>query len=86
MGRATQGVKLIKVDDGDSIAAITQLDEQEEDTEFDEAAVVTDENGNVTEKEVKEISLDTTETITTETETYQDPTEEDDTVEPEEEA
>ena len=86
LGRATQGVKLIKVDDGDSIAAITQLDEQEEDTEFDEAAVVTDENGNVTETEVKEISLDTTETITTETETSQDPTEEDDTVEPEEEA
>ena len=27
--RATQGVRLIKVDDGDSIAAITQLDEQE---------------------------------------------------------
>ena len=30
-GRATQGVKLIRVDDGDEIAAITQLDEQEED-------------------------------------------------------
>ena len=29
-GRATQGVKLIKVDDGDEIAAITQLDEMEE--------------------------------------------------------
>ena len=29
-GRATQGVKLIKVDEGDEIAAITQLDEQEE--------------------------------------------------------
>jgi DNA gyrase subunit A len=34
LGRATQGVKLIKVDDGDEIAAITQLDEQEE--EIDE--------------------------------------------------
>ena len=30
-GRATQGVKLIKVDEGDEIAAITQLDEQEVD-------------------------------------------------------
>ena len=30
-GRATQGVKLIRVDDGDEIAAITQLDEKEED-------------------------------------------------------
>ena len=29
-GRATQGVKLIRVDEGDSIAAITKLDEQEE--------------------------------------------------------
>ncbi len=28
-GRATQGVKLIKVDEGDEIAAITQLDEKE---------------------------------------------------------
>ena len=32
-GRATQGVKLIKVDDGDQIAAITQLDEKEEEGE-----------------------------------------------------
>ena len=30
LSRATQGVKLIKVDEGDSIAAITQLDEMEE--------------------------------------------------------
>ena len=30
-GRATQGVKLIRVDDGDEIAAITQLDEKEDD-------------------------------------------------------
>jgi DNA gyrase subunit A len=37
LGRATQGVKLIKVDDGDEIAAITQLDEQEE--ELDEIAL-----------------------------------------------
>jgi DNA gyrase subunit A len=29
-GRATQGVKLIKLDDGDEIAAITQLDDQEQ--------------------------------------------------------
>ena len=28
-GRATQGVKLIRIDDGDAIAAITKLDEQE---------------------------------------------------------
>ena len=38
-GRATQGVKLIKVDEGDEIAAITQLDEKEVEEEviFDEA-------------------------------------------------
>jgi len=29
-GRATQGVKLIRLDDGDEIAAITQIDDQEE--------------------------------------------------------
>jgi DNA gyrase subunit A len=29
-GRATQGVKLIRLDDGDQIAAITKLDEEEE--------------------------------------------------------
>lgn len=32
-GRATQGVKLIRVDEDDAIAAITQLDEKEEETE-----------------------------------------------------
>lgn len=30
LGRATQGVKLIRVDEGDEIAAITKMDEQEE--------------------------------------------------------
>ena len=33
-GRATQGVKLIRVDDGDAIAAITKLDEEPEVTEI----------------------------------------------------
>ncbi|MEO6406825.1 MAG: DNA gyrase subunit A [Ferruginibacter sp.] len=32
-GRATQGVKLIRVDEGDEIAAITKLDEKEEEIE-----------------------------------------------------
>ncbi len=35
-GRATQGVKLIKVDEGDAIAAVTQLEEQEEEVLIDE--------------------------------------------------
>lgn len=33
-GRATQGVKLIRIDEGDAIAAITKLDEQEEEIEI----------------------------------------------------
>ena len=40
-GRATQGVKLIRLDEGDEIAAITTLDEHE--TDDDLAEVVTDE-------------------------------------------
>lgn len=34
VGRATQGVKLIKLDDGDEIAAITKLSELEDDDEL----------------------------------------------------
>ena len=37
LGRATQGVKLIRIDGGDSIAAITRIDEQEEEGELAEA-------------------------------------------------
>ncbi len=44
-GRATQGVKLIKVDEGDEIAAITQLDEKEEEIEDITAAGVIGETG-----------------------------------------
>lgn len=35
-GRATQGVKLIRIDEGDAIAAITKLDEQEEENHPEE--------------------------------------------------
>ncbi|MEO7265388.1 MAG: DNA gyrase subunit A [Ferruginibacter sp.] len=42
-GRATQGVKLIRVDEGDEIAAITKLDEKEEEIE-EVVAQATDEN------------------------------------------
>ena len=48
-GRATQGVKLIKVDDGDEIAAITQLDEKEE--ELDEVILEIDIDKNMTDVE-----------------------------------
>ncbi len=37
-GRATQGVKLIRLDDGDEIAAISQIEEQEEEIVADENA------------------------------------------------
>ncbi|SJZ94428.1 DNA gyrase subunit A [Sediminibacterium ginsengisoli] len=35
-GRATQGVKLIRIDEGDQIAAISQIEEQEEEAEIAE--------------------------------------------------
>ena len=53
-GRATQGVKLIRIDEGDEIAAITRIDVQ------DEAAIVTEEG---------EEAIDTTVTDTTSTDT-----------------
>ena len=37
--RATQGVKLIRIDDKDKIAAITQIDEQEETEEIVEGVI-----------------------------------------------
>ncbi len=54
-GRATQGVKLIRVDEGDAIAAITKLDEQEE-------VLVTDENPAISLPE-NESTGDSNETI-----------------------
>jgi DNA gyrase subunit A len=49
-GRATQGVKLIRIDEGDDIAAITNLDDQQTEEEADETHIpsagetLTDEN------------------------------------------
>jgi DNA gyrase subunit A len=37
-GRATQGVKLIRIDEGDEIAAITQIDVDEVAEQLEEAA------------------------------------------------
>jgi DNA gyrase subunit A len=60
-GRATQGVKLIKVDDGDEIAAITQLDVMEEEVIAEELS---------TEKiaDANDTSIDTTDDNVTSTE------------------
>jgi len=54
-GRATQGVKLIRVDEGDSIAAITKLDEQEEEVILPETGMAdsiddTEQTGDTTEE------------------------------------
>jgi DNA gyrase subunit A len=66
-GRATQGVKLIKVDNGDSIAAITKLDEQEEEVDIaenaeetivDTTANITDENATTEAVEPKDAAAD----------------------------
>ena len=45
-GRATQGVKLIRVDEGDEIAAITQLDEEEVEIEMESSEDLGDEASN----------------------------------------
>lgn len=62
--RATQGVRLIKVDNGDSIAAITQLDEKEEEEEIllDEQGnpILNEATVNETETEAEEIAEDET--------------------------
>ena len=56
-GRATQGVKLIRVDEGDAIAAITQLDEKEEEIEVENAEIT----GETTSSEITDSNPDTTE-------------------------
>ena len=59
LGRNTQGVKLIKIDNDDEIAAITKLDEDKE--------IQPEENPELPESDTTE--TDTTETDTTETDT-----------------
>jgi len=61
-GRATQGVKLIRVDEGDSIAAITKLDEKEEEIEMDaiEGETLTEDSSEPT----TDAAADSTETET----------------------
>ena len=56
-GRATQGVKLIRVDEGDEIAAITQLDEEEVEIEMASSEDVGDDASNADQAP----SLDTNE-------------------------
>ena len=69
-GRATQGVKLIRVDEGDEIAAITQLDEKEV-----EEVVLLDEEGNPIVAEVAAEGTETDIETATDTETAAEPEE-----------
>jgi DNA gyrase subunit A len=47
MGRATQGVRLIKINEGDAIAAVTKVDVEEEGKELEDnnGEILTEENG-----------------------------------------
>jgi DNA gyrase subunit A len=67
-GRATQGVKLIKVDEGDAIAAVTQLEEQEEEVLIDENDNVVGTNETIADGDA------TTDTKTTEIDSEDDKT------------
>ncbi len=62
--RATQGVRLIKVNEGDAIAAITQLDEQEADDEFVDSEIILGEDGlpivaDTTEPDINSVANET---------------------------
>ena len=43
-GRATQGVKLIKLDDGDEIAAITKIDDHDSEEEIEPGEILESED------------------------------------------
>jgi DNA gyrase subunit A len=59
-GRATQGVKLIRVDDGDEIAAITRLDEEEVEVALGDATDVTAEASDNTDDNTPTTTTDET--------------------------
>jgi DNA gyrase subunit A len=73
LGRNTQGVKLIKIDNDDEIAAITNLDEDKE--------IQAEENPELPQSDPSLPKTDTTETDTTETNTTETDTTETDTTE-----
>ena len=60
-GRATQGVKLIKLDEGDEIAAITQLDDQVQNGNGENGIIEGPVSGNATETGENPSSVDVTE-------------------------
>ena len=63
LGRATQGVKLIRLDEGDKIAAITQLDESKmEDPEMNDADTPAITDADIPENPESEVKTDEGET------------------------
>jgi DNA gyrase subunit A len=62
-GRATQGVKLIRLDDEDQIAAITNLNEEEVEVETVETDIITPETDIITPEEGSSTENNTEETI-----------------------
>lgn len=54
LGRATQGVKLINIKEGDEIAAVCKINVDED----EEAEIITDENGNIIETESIQESIE----------------------------
>jgi DNA gyrase subunit A len=62
-GRATQGVKIIRVDAKDSIAAISSIESDEEEVVIDESLVVTD--GETLPIDASDVAADATEETTT---------------------
>ena len=71
-GRATQGVKLIRLDEGDEIAAITKLDDHEGEDNVDEIEAVGDEeNSSGLNKDISENSPE--ENVEDENESLDDP-------------
>jgi DNA gyrase subunit A len=64
-GRATQGVKLIRIDEGDEIAALTRLDVEDEAVVLGETEVPTEEEAVAAEADVNNIAEGNNNTDTT---------------------
>ena len=53
MGRATQGVRLINIQDSDAIAAVTKVDHEDEEVEFNGENGTDSSNENINSEENK---------------------------------
>jgi DNA gyrase subunit A len=68
MGRATQGVRLIKIDEGDSIAAVAKVDVEEGAENVDDVMIENSETGNDFIQDQEDESIVNNKTDNTETE------------------